>query len=204
MMTSTDKKQKKRTAATAALQAAVPSNHENRPAKRSKVTTPAAKRGRRRKKKNTREKAEKKQRVAAAGDDGHRRGRRSEPPAAEDAAHSKGHHGGKQLVSSRLQAREELTREGLRVLKEADRALRRRSGIHELRLQAANKQLGAGAGRHEQQADAILGQLHLGWTCYVCKKRYDQLHFFYDQLCPWCSALNYAKRYVLPPTTLVM
>ena len=30
--------------------------------------------------------------------------------------------------------------------------------------------------------------------CYVCKREYDQLHHFYDQLCPKCAAFNYAKR----------
>ncbi|MFN0155292.1 MAG: SDR family oxidoreductase [Gaiella sp.] len=30
--------------------------------------------------------------------------------------------------------------------------------------------------------------------CYVCKQRYTELHPFYDQLCPPCAALNYAKR----------
>jgi NAD(P)-dependent dehydrogenase (short-subunit alcohol dehydrogenase family) len=30
--------------------------------------------------------------------------------------------------------------------------------------------------------------------CYVCKRHYTQVHFFYDQLCPECSELNYAKR----------
>ena len=30
--------------------------------------------------------------------------------------------------------------------------------------------------------------------CYVCKKKYSTIHFFYDQLCPECSAFNYAKR----------
>jgi len=30
--------------------------------------------------------------------------------------------------------------------------------------------------------------------CYVCKRQYDTLHFFYDQLCPACAAFNYAKR----------
>lgn len=31
-------------------------------------------------------------------------------------------------------------------------------------------------------------------SCYVCKCRYKQLHRFYDQLCPRCAGLNYAKR----------
>lgn len=30
--------------------------------------------------------------------------------------------------------------------------------------------------------------------CYVCKEKYSQIHFFYDQLCPHCAELNYAKR----------
>ena len=30
--------------------------------------------------------------------------------------------------------------------------------------------------------------------CYVCKKKYSSIHFFYDQLCPDCAAFNYAKR----------
>jgi NAD(P)-dependent dehydrogenase (short-subunit alcohol dehydrogenase family) len=30
--------------------------------------------------------------------------------------------------------------------------------------------------------------------CYVCKTEFHELHHFYDQLCPPCAALNYAKR----------
>jgi NAD(P)-dependent dehydrogenase (short-subunit alcohol dehydrogenase family) len=30
--------------------------------------------------------------------------------------------------------------------------------------------------------------------CYVCKTHYASLHHFYDQLCPSCAALNFAKR----------
>jgi NAD(P)-dependent dehydrogenase (short-subunit alcohol dehydrogenase family) len=30
--------------------------------------------------------------------------------------------------------------------------------------------------------------------CYVCKAKYDRVHSFYDQLCPDCAALNFAKR----------
>jgi NAD(P)-dependent dehydrogenase (short-subunit alcohol dehydrogenase family) len=30
--------------------------------------------------------------------------------------------------------------------------------------------------------------------CYVCKATYEELHHFYDQLCPPCAALNFAKR----------
>ncbi|HEY8587493.1 MAG TPA: SDR family oxidoreductase [Rhodanobacter sp.] len=30
--------------------------------------------------------------------------------------------------------------------------------------------------------------------CYVCKRKYSTIHFFYDQLCPDCAAFNYTKR----------
>jgi NAD(P)-dependent dehydrogenase (short-subunit alcohol dehydrogenase family) len=30
--------------------------------------------------------------------------------------------------------------------------------------------------------------------CYVCKRKYTELHHFYDQLCPECAAFNFAKR----------
>jgi len=32
-------------------------------------------------------------------------------------------------------------------------------------------------------------------NCYVCKTVYTKLHHFYDQMCPDCGDLNYAKRY---------
>ena len=30
--------------------------------------------------------------------------------------------------------------------------------------------------------------------CYVCKRDYTELHYFYDQMCPPCARLNFAKR----------
>jgi len=30
--------------------------------------------------------------------------------------------------------------------------------------------------------------------CYVCKQKYSVIHHFYDQLCPACAKLNFAKR----------
>ncbi len=32
-------------------------------------------------------------------------------------------------------------------------------------------------------------------NCYVCKKEYTRLHFFYDAMCPDCAELNYQKRF---------
>ncbi|CAK4240196.1 unnamed protein product [Aphanomyces euteiches] len=42
----------------------------------------------------------------------------------------------------------------------------------------------------EQEAPTLNGFR----SCYVCKKRFDVLHHFYDQLCPTCAALNFEKR----------
>ena len=42
-----------------------------------------------------------------------------------------------------------------------------------------------------EQATADHG---LTQNCYICKRDYTELHHFYDQLCPSCAALNYAKR----------
>jgi NAD(P)-dependent dehydrogenase (short-subunit alcohol dehydrogenase family) len=30
--------------------------------------------------------------------------------------------------------------------------------------------------------------------CYVCKQKYTQIHHFYDQMCPSCADVNFAKR----------
>ena len=30
--------------------------------------------------------------------------------------------------------------------------------------------------------------------CYVCKRKYSEIHHFYDQLCPACADFNFAKR----------
>ncbi|HTL01198.1 MAG TPA: SDR family oxidoreductase [Vicinamibacterales bacterium] len=34
-------------------------------------------------------------------------------------------------------------------------------------------------------------------SCYICKRKYSEVHHFYDQLCPSCAELNLAKRYEL-------
>ncbi len=36
--------------------------------------------------------------------------------------------------------------------------------------------------------------LHKATRCYICKRMYTRLHFFYHLLCPDCAELNYAKR----------
>ena len=40
-----------------------------------------------------------------------------------------------------------------------------------------------------------LGEVHEAKLCYVCRERYTQVHFFYDQMCLACGDLNYDKRF---------
>ncbi len=36
--------------------------------------------------------------------------------------------------------------------------------------------------------------VHAARSCYVCKAEFHRVHFFYDQMCPPCAELNWAKR----------
>lgn len=40
----------------------------------------------------------------------------------------------------------------------------------------------------------FIGILNNPLSCYICRKPYDKLHFFYSQLCPDCAVYNYSKR----------
>ncbi len=37
-------------------------------------------------------------------------------------------------------------------------------------------------------------QSHKSINCYICKQKYQDIHFFYHRLCPTCAEYNYAKR----------
>ncbi len=47
---------------------------------------------------------------------------------------------------------------------------------------ASMKELGDGSGLEKER------------NCYVCKKSFSELHFFYDSMCAPCAKLSYAKR----------
>jgi NAD(P)-dependent dehydrogenase (short-subunit alcohol dehydrogenase family) len=40
----------------------------------------------------------------------------------------------------------------------------------------------------------LLGRLDEARVCYVCRERYQDIHHFYDQLCPTCGDFNFRKR----------
>jgi NAD(P)-dependent dehydrogenase (short-subunit alcohol dehydrogenase family) len=75
------------------------------------------------------------------------------------------------------------------------------TGIRELRRRPVfttpNVFAPSGFEPHEIPADADAAQPRESVDprhCYVCKKKYTAVHFFYDQLCPDCAGFNYAKR----------
>ena len=62
---------------------------------------------------------------------------------------------------------------------------------------ATTEEVGAGTkeGERERQGEKQKQkQLHEAKQCYTCKRRYRELHHFYDKLCPSCAGLNWAKR----------
>ena len=54
---------------------------------------------------------------------------------------------------------------------------------------------------HDINAEEEPTHAHETLNCYICKKDFTQLHHFYDQLCPDCAAVNFAKRSELTDLT---
>lgn len=50
------------------------------------------------------------------------------------------------------------------------------------------------AGAPEPPLDAAPATTQKLQHCYICKRKYAQIHHFYDQLCPPCAELNFGKR----------
>lgn len=74
-----------------------------------------------------------------------------------------------------------------------DREARANTGIRTARentVFTAPKQLLLEAGGQKEGPE-----LNAPRNCYICKKEYTQLHFFYDAMCPECADFNYAKRF---------
>lgn len=42
--------------------------------------------------------------------------------------------------------------------------------------------------------DDFIDRLNVPRNCYICKREYDRIHFFYDALCPDCATLNWDRR----------
>lgn len=77
-----------------------------------------------------------------------------------------------------------------------DRLVKSNTGIRQARLQSvftAPEQLIGGPPPQEPR------ELNKGINCYVCKKEFKTVHFFYDSMCPECADFNYKKRFQTAP-----
>lgn len=83
-------------------------------------------------------------------------------------------------------------------LLENDRRSRNSTGIRSARMDATFKappRIDHNPSSAEHQGEKI----HAPRNCYVCKKEYTDLHFFYDTMCKKCGDLNYQKRFQTAP-----
>lgn len=82
-------------------------------------------------------------------------------------------------------------------LRKEDRVARAKSGIRTAREQTVYLPPAeiAPSARQQQSTE----RLNHPRQCYVCKIRYEVLHFFYDSMCPRCGDLNYDKRFQTAP-----
>ncbi len=83
-------------------------------------------------------------------------------------------------------------------LLEKDRRARNTTGIRNARMGVtfnAPPRIEIGPSGTEQRRETI----HAPRNCYVCKKEYTELHFFYDAMCKKCGDLNYRKRFQTAP-----
>ncbi len=79
---------------------------------------------------------------------------------------------------------------------EKERRLRAATGIRKAReadVFTAPQQIA-----YDDQAREIentINKLETPRNCYVCKDEFDQIHHFYDSMCPKCAQFNYQKRF---------
>jgi NAD(P)-dependent dehydrogenase (short-subunit alcohol dehydrogenase family) len=79
--------------------------------------------------------------------------------------------------------------------READRALLDRTGIRQLRenpIFLTPRRLGEAP--PDEPPPPPIGRVSRERVCYVCRARYTDIHWFYDQLCPTCGDFNHARR----------
>ncbi len=74
-----------------------------------------------------------------------------------------------------------------------DRKARSVTGIRTAR--EANVFVAPGQITANPQSNDNVRELKSPRNCYVCKKEFTRLHFFYDSMCPECADFNYQKRF---------
>ncbi len=94
-----------------------------------------------------------------------------------------------------------LRKQKKRKVRAADEALLERASIRKKRAQPvfitpkADAVAAESVGEAPHIDPALMGaRLSKPRVCYVCKKLFSDVHFFYDQLCPSCGDFNHKKR----------
>ncbi|MBF0619095.1 MAG: SDR family oxidoreductase [Candidatus Omnitrophica bacterium] len=98
---------------------------------------------------------------------------------------------GREEIRVRLSQRRQVKRQKVDI---QERALRAATGIRAARQDkvfVAPKQIQGPL----PEAGAEAPELTKPRNCYVCKKEFTRLHFFYDSMCPECADFNYGKRF---------
>ena len=98
------------------------------------------------------------------------------------------------------QARRQQQRTHLEQRRKADESLLSKTGIR----QQTRLQLKGSAPPHPMpisdpsddspQADSSEARLSVARNCYICKQDFNDVHFFYDSMCPACAEFNWQKR----------
>ena len=78
--------------------------------------------------------------------------------------------------------------------REEQRALLNQTQIRQLRENPIFLTPKRIAARDPEAATPPIGEVQGARTCYVCREKYNDIHFFYDQMCPTCGDQNFAKR----------
>jgi NAD(P)-dependent dehydrogenase (short-subunit alcohol dehydrogenase family) len=127
------------------------------------------------------------------------RGLLSEVPPADQRRllQAAGHVYAPDAASRRQLVRATVRRQKADKLAREDRALNQ-TGIRTLRRQAVFTSPNVFPPENfepcDSDGDPDIGEGIEPQHCYVCKQKYTTLHHFYDQMCPECAELNYAKR----------
>ena len=86
----------------------------------------------------------------------------------------------------------EAKKEKKREIVSKERQIRLDTGIRKARIesvfQAPQKLIGI-------NKEFLEEELFSPRNCYICKKEFKKVHFFYDSMCPECAIFNYEKRY---------
>jgi len=106
--------------------------------------------------------------------------------------------GSRRKLRREFQRRKQAKLDELRAADEQQLAatgIRRQYSVRQLKKAQPPAPEEAATSRNACENDSEQPRLKLARSCYICKAEYDQIHEFYDALCPDCAELNWTKRH---------